>query len=258
MGLATPGSWRARVLLWWWNAFGAHYPDRLRSLTRMLLVWFVIGTVGGTIWLVQQRSRQRDIDAHAVEVTGRLVEYRPMDDDHRYTFAYTYEDRRFSADVEIVQSRPRLGDAVCLEIDTTVPDRARVCGTHGDLDRSLRFWVAWTSLSVLGTAAIIMQRRHARRAWAERAVALASSAPSMRVTTALRRDIARRGRTADPALPSVADLARRYDTDEDTMEAILHTLHEDRVWMWRVGDDGLTQRFAHPTPPPDSETESAR
>jgi hypothetical protein len=107
--------------------------DRLWWVVVLCLVGILAELVGWS----QQISVQRGIDAHAVTVSGTFAEFvegRTKYNDDSYVVTYSYEDRSIRTELRSLPGNPAIGDTVCLEIDATRPDHARVCGTRGGID----------------------------------------------------------------------------------------------------------------------------
>jgi len=77
---------------------------------------------------VQEVVHHRKIDAHQVEVTGTIswVSRGRLTDSYYAT--YTYGGREVESDSFTTERYLTESDTVCLEIDSTSPERARPCG----------------------------------------------------------------------------------------------------------------------------------
>jgi hypothetical protein len=105
----------------------------LRSVATLCLV----GVLAELVGISQQAPIQHGVDAHTVTVTGTFTEV--IDggtwlSDDTYVVTYRYRDRLIHDTLRTLPGNPALGDELCLEIDATHPEHARVCGTHGGLD----------------------------------------------------------------------------------------------------------------------------
>src|SRR5262245_26097054 len=105
------------------------------------LVWFVpivvIGIIAELVSQSQQRSVQSGIDAHTEEVYGTYVDLVPGSgwfQDDTYVVSFRHDDRLVQARLRSLPGYVRIGNSVCLEVDATHPEYARVCGTRGGLE----------------------------------------------------------------------------------------------------------------------------
>ena len=151
----------------------------------LLAVVCLVGIVAELVGIHQQTPVQRGIDAHTVTVTGtytELIKGRTKLSDDTYVLTYGYEDRLIRATVRSLPGSPAPGDTLCLEIDATHPDHARVCGTHGGLDDARQgLVIGVTALSVIlvimAVSTLLGQRRRETGIVAETFAAFDPPAP---------------------------------------------------------------------------------
>jgi hypothetical protein len=101
----------------------------------------LIGIVAELIGVSQQRPVQSGIDAHPVALSAtfdELVEGSTEFNDDTYVISYYYQNQRIGAKLRDLPGNPVIGDVLCVEIDASQPDHARVCGTRGGLDDAYR------------------------------------------------------------------------------------------------------------------------
>lgn len=95
----------------------------------------IIGLISEVVGIVQQTPVQRGIDAHTMRLTATYTEWieGSLLTDDKYMVAYTYAGRQVSAAFRGIPGYPEPGAQLCVEIDATRPENARVCGTRGGL-----------------------------------------------------------------------------------------------------------------------------
>jgi hypothetical protein len=101
----------------------------------------LIGIIAELIGISQQRPVQAGIDAHPVRLNAtfdELIEGRTRYNDDTYIVSYRYQDEWVRARLRSLPGTPAVGDVLCVEIDASEPEHARVCGTGGGLADAYR------------------------------------------------------------------------------------------------------------------------
>jgi hypothetical protein len=108
-------------------------------VARVLLIPAVFGALALAMEapeLVRQLPIQAGIDARTARVEGTVVSADPdysIAERHEYELTYTFHGRPWTGALRMVPARTKVGDRLCLELDTANPARVRPCGTRGDL-----------------------------------------------------------------------------------------------------------------------------
>jgi hypothetical protein len=112
----------------------------IRPFVRVLLSvsgLILVAIVFEIVTFAREVPIQRGIDANTVRVTARFTEFVPGDGVFRpdvYVMTFTRAGVPIDVRLRSVPDSVRVGSAVCLEMDGSQPDNARVCGTRGSLD----------------------------------------------------------------------------------------------------------------------------
>jgi hypothetical protein len=105
------------------------------SASALVLVAFALELVT----FLNEVPVQRGIDANTARVTARYTEFVPengMFQAEIHVVSFNHAGRPVRVPMRSLPGGTRLGDDVCLEVDATRPENARVCGTRGNLGDS--------------------------------------------------------------------------------------------------------------------------